>query len=242
MTFTFRWLVGAFLAGILACLAVHWMIRPAPPAPLTPGQVADLGDAGFDPADEGPLEDATPALPGRPAGTVTVEMRRRAPRDSGPGAIVPGDLPQSGAVLPAPIPPGLTSDDLSGAAIVTLRQAGGDLWTRADLTCCAGEVCRVEEGAETAARWDRAALCGQVRRGRLLTLGLGVAIPSPEIVASGAFYREGHRMGYYGAVRYQLDPATTETVQSSGEFGYRTVSDTAAKLRVEAGLTWRFGR
>jgi hypothetical protein len=161
----------------------------------------------------------------------------------GPGDTPGGSwLPQPPPVPPAPIPPGLTTDDLWGHAEVRIRQAGPDLWTAADLTCCAGEVCRTETGAETEARFDRSALCGQVRRGRLLTLGLGVAIPNPEIVAGLAYYGEGKRMGYYGSLRYSLDPAASDTVQYTGESGYRTVTDTAAKLRVEAGLTWRFGR
>ena len=255
----FAW--GVVFGAILTAAVCMWTHRAPAVPPLTPGEVGQLEEGGFDPADEGPVADTTPALPGTAAGTITVTMPRRrhdspghrasggtgstAPSPGlplGPGgsASVPGSpLPEP--VPPAPIPPGLTSDDLSGAAVVTLRQAGGDLWTRADLTCCAGEVCRVEEGAETAARWDRAALCGRVARPWALTVGLTLSAPDPEIALPVTYWRAGKRLGYYGALRYRLDAPVTESVRPAGETGYQIITDQASRLRVEAGVAWRFG-
>jgi hypothetical protein len=69
----------------------------------------------------------------------------------------------------------------------------------------------------------------------------GVAIPNPEIVASASYYGLGRRFGWYGSLRYSLDPAASSRVTGSSETGYATVVDQVGKVRVEGGVAWRFG-
>lgn len=142
----------------------------------------------------------------------------------------------------------VTEDDLWGSSYVSIRQAGSDLWTRADLTCCAGDTCRSEAGAETEATFDRAALCGRPRLPRLWTVGLGLAMPDAEIALSVARWPAEKRLGWYGALRYSLDPAVTDRVEPAGVEHYhggpafRTFTETADRLRIEGGMVLRMGR
>ena len=81
---------------------------------------------------------------------------------------------------------------------------------------------------------------------RLFTLGLTLSTPDPEIALPVAFWREGRRVGFVGAVRYSLDPATTDRVEPAGPehyYGgpsYRTFTEQPDRLRFEAGLALRF--
>lgn len=268
-TYTLRALmVVAAVCLIAGFVGGRWTCHAPAPAPLTEPERTALEDSGHTRAEEGPVEDPTPDLPGTAVGQIGVTMRRRSPaRGSGtvtarrpegggtplePGrsGMVPaaGDSnpPPSEGTVPAPIPAGLTADDLWGNADVSVRQAGPDLWTRAALTCCAGDTCRSEVGAETEATFDRAALCGRPRLPKAWTVGLGVAVPDTELALSVARWGQDRRTGFYGALRYSLDPAESDSVERiSGETCYqparfRTLTETADRLRVEAGVVLRF--
>ena len=259
MRLRLKWLLIGYVLGIVTYAGGAWWLRGPAPAPPTVEDRAALTGAGYVTVPEGPVADDRPELPGTPVARLTLTMPRRGPRVGrgaptpglGPpgGASIPGPGADSGAIPPpppeeppVPVPAGLTADDISGEARVALRVVGRELFSRADLTCCAGPVCRVQEGAETLAGWDRAALCPRrPALGRLLTLGVGLGLPDPAIIAQGAFYPQGRRIGYWGQAVYILDPAVSETVRPSGEYSYSVISEAGRAWQVAGGVSVRIG-